>query len=108
MKKYYVGDLIVDKTTGMFGVILGLMYPYGFDNEPYYNVRMMTDDENKPSEQMMRCSWVDDDADIKWGGNYRVLVQQYLNYKVVVEDYLSKMKTMLHDDMASMVKQLFD
>lgn len=108
MKKYYVGDLIVDKTTGMFGVILGLMYPYGFDNEPYYNVRMMTDDENKPSEQMMRCSWVDDDADIKWGGNYRVLVQQYLNYKVVVEDYLNQNKNILHDDMVSMIKQIFD
>lgn len=106
--KYDVGDLIVDETAGMSGVILGIAYPYGFDDKPYYNVRMMIDDGNKPSEQMMPCFWVDNDEDIKWKGSYKALAQQYLNYKLVVEDYLNQSKTMLHDDMVSVVKQLFD
>lgn len=106
--KYDVGDLIVDETTGIFGVILGIAYPYGTEYKPYYNVRATADDERRPFEQMMECFWIDNDENIKWKGNYKTLVQQYINYKLVVEDYLRQNKTELYDDMAWLVKQLFN
>ena len=106
--KYDVGDLIVDETTGIFGVILGIAYPYGAKYKPYYNVRATADDESKPFEQMMECSWVDNDEDIKWKCNCKALVRQYINYKLAIEDYLPQNKTALHDNMAWVIKQLFN